>query len=188
MIKIIDDVLSPKVFKRLHDSVFHVSFPWHFSPTAYGHAGGTWGLSNPILNSSLAIRVMSETIVDSILDNIGAEYKEIMSMRYETLTNQGFTIVNEHHVDIGVPHMVALMYLNDSDGDTIIYKEKMNPNHYKTPFTLEEYDMYLRDKLTEDRRVTPKANRVVLFDGATYHSSSTPTTVDRRITMNINFR
>jgi hypothetical protein len=109
-------------------------------------------------------------------------------MRYETLTNQGFTIVNEHHVDVGVPHMVALMYLNDSDGDTIIYKEKMNPNHYKTPFTLEEYDMYLRDKLTEDRRVTPKANRVVLFDGATYHSSSTPTTVDRRITMNINFR
>ena len=50
------------------------------------------------------------------------------------------------HVDMDGEHHTAVYYVNDSDGDTIIGDEK----------------------------VSPKANRVVIFDGKTLHNGHSP--------------
>ena len=55
-------------------------------------------------------------------------------------------------------HFVMLYYVCDSDGDTIIYNEK----------TISEKG------LTVQKKVTPKQGRVVLFDGAYYHTAQQP--------------
>ena len=61
------------------------------------------------------------------------------------------------HVDITDDHFVMLYYVCDSDGDTIIFNEKEKSEKY-----------------TIQKRVTPKQGRVVLFDGAFYHTAEQP--------------
>ena len=61
------------------------------------------------------------------------------------------------HIDTSDDHFVMLYYVCDSDGDTIIFKEKEKSEKY-----------------TIQKRVTPKQGRVVLFDGAFYHTAEQP--------------
>ena len=61
------------------------------------------------------------------------------------------------HVDIFDDHFVILYYVCDSDGDTIIYNEKIKSDSY-----------------TIQKRITPKQGKVVLFDGSYYHTAEQP--------------
>ena len=66
--------------------------------------------------------------------------------------------VDTPHIDIDRrKHLVALYYVCDSDGDTIIYNERVESETY-----------------TIKRRVTPKQGRVVIFDGTLYHTAEQP--------------
>ena len=80
----------------------------------------------------------------------------------------------------GVPHvdfpntkenMTAIYYVNDSDGDTVIFNE--------------EYGY--QGQLTEKKRITPKQGRLVVFKGKLMHAGNYPTTNKPRIIANINF-
>ena len=66
--------------------------------------------------------------------------------------------VDTPHTDMTVQHFVMLYYVCDSDGDTIIYNEKV-----------------ISEKgFTVQKKVTPKQGRVVLFNGAYYHTAQQP--------------
>ena len=69
------------------------------------------------------------------------------------------------HVDTPSPHWVGLYYVNDSDGDTILFED---------------------DKITELKRVTPKKGRMVFFDGSINHCSSRPAN-NTRVVLNYDF-
>ena len=69
------------------------------------------------------------------------------------------------HNDLKFPHLVCLYYINDSDGDTILFKD---------------------DKKTEIQRVSPKKGRLVFFDGSIPHCGSTSKTNVRAV-LNFNF-
>ena len=62
-----------------------------------------------------------------------------------------------HHTLIQMKHFVMLYYVCDSDGDTIIYNEKVESEKY-----------------TVKESVTPKQGRVVLFDGGLFHTAEQP--------------
>jgi Rps23 Pro-64 3,4-dihydroxylase Tpa1-like proline 4-hydroxylase len=76
---------------------------------------------------------------------------------------------NNVHVDIPQKHIAAVYYVTDSDGDTVIYDNTYGED-VKT--------------LQRHKTVTPKAGRMVFFDGSRYHCSSQPTESARCI---INF-
>ena len=66
--------------------------------------------------------------------------------------------VDTPHIDIyDKRHIVALYYVCDSDGDTIIYNER------------KESELY-----TIKQRVTPKQGRMVIFDGWLMHTAEQP--------------
>ena len=66
--------------------------------------------------------------------------------------------VDTPHIDIDRrKHLVALYYVCDSDGDTIIYNERVESETY-----------------TIKRIGTPKQGRVVIFDGTLYHTAEQP--------------
>ena len=72
--------------------------------------------------------------------------------------------IDAPHVDADIDHLVVLYYVIDSDGDTVIYKNKF-----------EGYDNVPKIKeLKELKRVAPKAGRVVMFNGKHWHSSFQP--------------
>jgi hypothetical protein len=76
---------------------------------------------------------------------------------------------NNIHVNMGIPHLVMLYYVNDCDGDTILYDKTLEdiPDGILYP------DKYHNLKITH--RISPKKGRILFFDGRTYHSPSTPT-------------
>ena len=66
--------------------------------------------------------------------------------------------VDTPHIDLHYrKHLVALYYVCDSDGDTIIYNEREKLGTY-----------------TIKQKVTPKQGRMVLFDGSLYHTAEQP--------------
>ena len=73
------------------------------------------------------------------------------------------------------PHLVFLYYVNDSDGDTIIYNYKS-----KSPT-----DIPFFEDVKEQKRVKPKQGRVVIFDGMYWHTAEQPTK-DVRCIINFN--
>jgi hypothetical protein len=75
------------------------------------------------------------------------------------------------HVDFHHPHTVCLYYVNDSDGDTIIYDKTYNDGDPNQPMNVVE-------------RISPKKGRVIIFDGSYYHCATPPTSNPRCI---INF-
>ena len=69
---------------------------------------------------------------------------------------------NSRHIDMQIPHHVCLYYINDSDGDTVFYKDG-----------------------EEIYRSTPKRNTAVIFDGSIEHCSETSSV--HRCIVNFNF-
>lgn len=61
------------------------------------------------------------------------------------------------------PHWVFLYYLNDSDGDTLFFDENGNIT----------------------KRIAPKENRAVLFDGTTLHAATNPAKTSLRTVLNV---
>lgn len=68
------------------------------------------------------------------------------------------------HVDDDRPHLVALYYPNHSDGDTYFFNQSGEVIH------------------TEE----PERGKIIVFDGRTLHSSSSPST-NVRFSLNINY-
>ena len=74
------------------------------------------------------------------------------------------------HIDSFHPHWNAIYYVNDSDGDTIIY-DRMYDKSTENWIDITRLE---HNKLPVKQTVTPKKGRVVLFDGRYLHNSSTP--------------
>jgi hypothetical protein len=80
---------------------------------------------------------------------------------------------NVPHIDDQHDHKNMIYYVNDSDGDTILFKDR--------------FDGELNfNKKTEEHRISPKKNKAVVFDGFRYHSGSVPK-INHRVLINFNF-
>ena len=80
------------------------------------------------------------------------------------------------HVDQDYAHKVFLYYVNDSDGDTVFFKQ-----HWHQGIEINEKD------LEEELRVAPKMGLGVVFDGFQYHAATPPVINDYRCVINIDF-
>ena len=84
---------------------------------------------------------------------------------------------NTPHIDIedNIPNAYTLIYyVNDSDGDTIIFNEMYNQSPNK--------------KFTINQRITPKMGKAVIFPTHQFHCGSNPINTKARIVINYNFQ
>lgn len=77
------------------------------------------------------------------------------------------------HVDWKFDHNVFIYYINDSDGDTIIYNQSLKNLN--------------KENLLEINRVSPKMGKGVIFSGNNLHSASNPLLFSNRVVLNISF-
>jgi hypothetical protein len=83
---------------------------------------------------------------------------------------------NTPHIDNKFWNSYSMIYyVNDSDGDTIIFNETSDEEKKKRP-----------EKLTINKRIPPKKNRAVLFRGNYFHTSTNPIDNEKRIVLNVN--
>lgn len=109
-------------------------------------------------------------ILLNALDKQNKTLKELIRIRMGLITRAPNEIIHAPHKDDDKPHNTGLYYLNQSDGDTIVYDQTTESKEY----TIKE-------------RLTPKMNTWHQFDGAHYHSSSAPTKNEKRITLTFNY-
>jgi hypothetical protein len=87
------------------------------------------------------------------------------------------------HVDFYYPHYNALYYVNDADGDTVLFEETFDD------VPKAALPGYLReDKFKVAKRVAPKKGKMIGFQGMQYHASMHPMNATHRIAIAFSFQ
>ena len=189
--KVYDDILPKVLIKKIQDLILHEGTPWTFNTTTYKNAtnnlyGYSWGhIALDHTGPKTAAADALHTSILIALEKAEVPVKEIYRIRLGLLTVSSERHINDPHIDIDTPHTTGLIYLNDADGATVLYENKYNINSKLNGG--QYFEKVVKPNLKVAHEIEPKANRMVLFDGLTYHSSSTPTTVPRRVVVNFNF-
>lgn len=190
-IKILDDVIPVDFQDKILDMVQDHRFNWHFAPSNIYEGEENKDQSfmdNQTVDSFQFYHLFVHSqigysepfyenfrpLVHYIQKALDLQNTNVMRVKANMLTNNRrfFPLAyNPPHVDGEYDHWAVVYYVNDSDGDTVIFNET-----YGSQF----------DKLTEKTRVSPKKGRVVCFPGKYFHASSNPQRNDWRCIFNIN--
>ena len=130
--------------------------------------------------------------IDIIIDNSLNKINKKLAKKYRIKINKTIPHsidINEEyrllHIDKNEPHVTILYYINDSDGDTLIFNDKNN-KHLKNIKEFMNNDNFLDFKNFElSKSISPKKGRVVVFDGNLWHYGKYPTKGERNV-ININ--
>ena len=189
---VLDNALPPQLFNYIKTQIFDYKFPWYYCDTSnqistesiYGNSFSHLILEHNKVNSLIAADCRAALY--TLTDKMGLTVDYITRIRVGLLEPKPEGLyVNVPHIDEEFEHFVGLLYLNDSDGETILYNEKYDRQSGLTES--EYYDIILDKKVTVKEKSECKENRFICFDGFTYHSSTCPTNVNRRIAVNFNF-
>lgn len=85
------------------------------------------------------------------------------------------------HIDFNseTDFTTLVYYVNDSDGDTILFSKKHIAG--------EDYDPIIKEPLFEVYRHTPKKGEAIIFNGHRYHAGNYPIQTSKRIVINFDF-
>ena len=190
-IVVFQKAIREDLFKELKDEICSDGFPWFYSGTTLGsktEADDKFNYSffhNAFFHDdgySKIGRKLEYAILDT-LKYMNTPITKLLRIRLGLITVTENTVTHTPHIDYPFEHKTGLLYINDSDGDTILYQNRYDVNMDKT-----DYDYKIRNEQKETiTTFTPEENKLVLFDGLLYHSSSSPTTTDRRIVVNFNY-
>lgn len=169
-------------------TVDHRSFPWfsvhetHQGGTrmTFSHLVSNDGPDLPQRSTATEYYDMFLPITFAMAELIDKPIKKILRIRLglilptnwvEPSPNIKYQQAGEDpHVDFFMPHYTGLYYINDSDGDTVIYNETKESDSY-----------------TKIQQVSPEKGKIFIFDGKHYHSSGTPTRSSHRLVATFNF-
>lgn len=125
------------------------------------------------------------TILEFFAEKAGIRVGQLLRIRLRyTHKGQGHTEGKyaPPHVDFntGNPYNTLVYYVNDSDGDTIIFDRIFNPEN-------ETYDPVFSEPLPELVRITPKKGSGLFFNGHRFHAGNYPINNSSRIVINFDF-
>lgn len=188
---IYEDILPKALLTKIQDVILHPGTPWNFNTIThksntenlYGYSWGHVALDQN--GAKTAAADVLHTAILIALEKASRPVKEIYRIRLGLLTVTHDRKINDPHIDMDIAHNTGLIYLNDADGATVLYENKYNLNSRLSG--QQYYEKVIAEKLKIAHEIEPVANRMVIFDGLTYHSSSSPVTVPRRVVLNFNF-
>jgi hypothetical protein len=178
----------------IEQEVSRNSFPWNYVDNVTFNTGsnndiGQPGLSHLALDSLIGIQSEYLAFFKPIIYHLqelhnGNVIKQLLRLRIGLINRmQSENNVNIPHVDFMIPHYTACYYVNDSDGDTVIYNEML-----ESGTTEENIQKFVESKnFTIASTCSPRKNHAVIFNGHRYHSSSHPLVNKKRIVMTINY-
>lgn len=191
--KVFHDVVTRQVQDDIESTLLHYTFPWYYtSGTSYSVSSSDapdnvlkdvrTKDSSQFNHSFYNDRVTSNywPIVHSLIEVVeeltGKSYQHRILRAKANLICRDSAFPDECY---NMPHSDAtfdgiesfLYYVNESDGDTVIFNEKPGAA-----------------SLTECVRSSPEKGKLIVFDSYYLHSSSPPKHHDARLVINILFR
>lgn len=182
---VIDNFLEKTYHAHLLSELNSSNFPWYYqSNISYedNHEAskenlGNFGFGFWIKNDDWKDCGMAKFLMPfcyKVAEHVSAT--SIIRVRIDMTLFNPSNHMHQPHIDFDLPHYACVYYVNDSDGDTVIYNEKFNGNEAKEI-----------ESLTVKERISPKANRLLLFNGNYYHTGHSPSKHKNRIIINSNY-
>lgn len=125
------------------------------------------------------------TILEFFSEKTNINIKRLLRVRLR-YTHKGENHSEEKyappHVDFntGSPYSTLIYYVNDSDGDTIIFDKIFDPS-------TELYNPIFDEPLPELLKITPKQGNALFFNGHRFHAGNYPILKSSRIVINFDF-
>jgi hypothetical protein len=191
---ILDDLIEEELQNQIEDAMFDCSWKFMMDNT-FDYNASLMGMKyrkflNPFeydispaimanLQTNQKIFKLFYPVIEKTCNHINFNLEEISRCAARI---QGVQVIrkqskiNNIHINQKTPHLVLLYYVNDSDGETILYDKTIDDtegNSVMYPDEMHEFNVV--------NKIMPKQGRILLFDGKTYHSSSSPTTEIRCI-------
>jgi hypothetical protein len=192
-IKIIDNLLPSGYANQIEEDLLRVSFPWYYvkdvTNDKYGNNSGLVHLAFDFGTPPSDWYPFIRPMVYSIEQAEGQAIQELLRIRIGFLTKivPGVDYkYNTPHVDFLVPHHTACYYVNDSDGDTVIFDKFLSDvGDVCNEETLNYYGKTADFGIV--KRCAPQKNSVCIFNGQRFHSSTSPQHHDRRLVITVNY-
>ena len=186
-----ENALPPLMFSELQDHIFSNNFPWYYENLTNGYddmnSPYVYQFSHKVIENEQDYSPQSYQLfrysIMSILDRLNINLDKIYRARTNLETVKANRYEHTPHIDDERDHWAAVLYMNDSDGDTIFYDQRFD----KTKGLTWGECLSTIDKFTIERTITPTSNKIVVFNGDQYHSSFAPVNTHRRIVVNFNF-
>lgn len=182
-----DNFLSEEFIKQIQDDVIkNQPFYFNYKETenlqnrpnyVFGNNFGDFPFFTNGLNDfsgDKPIEHISIKIFEEFSKKFNIENKKIFRAKSNITTKTLESRPSWPHVDNVMDHLVFLYYVNDSDGDTVIYNQKYSGKQY------------YQNNLTIFKTVSPKAGSAILFDGRYFHTYYAPLKNDIRCVINMN--
>jgi hypothetical protein len=198
-IKVIDNFLELDFADWIESEMVRGDFHWHYyeeiaqytekvvfedkrivNPNGFVHVmynNGQGATSQYFNKIAYPILKQAEKTLETKINQI-LRIRTRMTIPIPGYTENNFSPPHVDLRDINISYKTLVYYVNDSDGDFILFNEKHNNEIEKN---LSNF------KFTETTRVSPKKNRAIFFDGHTYHSGNAPINNKYRIVVNIDF-
>lgn len=177
-----DEFISPEMQSHIENVFLNSgSFPWLLNLRTNDYLdknNDTFQFTHPFFMDE---EICSEyypvaiNLFNSFLNKHGLSCSKLIRAKANLTTKNNELECQEPHIDTDIEHKVFLYYINDSDGDTIFYKDDVD---LSSP-------VKEKQNLLIDKRVSPLKGRAVVFDGMTYHSASNPKINNLRAVINI---
>jgi len=184
---IIDDFIPIAYQDSILGMLTGHEFPWNIHPYSVSRAPITDYYTDVPTKDHIQFRHMF--MEDDVSHSKFCEYMKPLTMCFENiygsietrqrikanlLMKQDGPHLQHPHSDIGgvgTNSKTLLYYVNDSDGDTVLYNEY----YYESTIGL----------LTRQQTISPKKGRAVIFDSHQIHSACCPAISDYRIVINM---
>lgn len=186
---ILDDLIGEELQNQIEDAMFDCNWKFNMDNTIQIDAQSIGKKYREFLNPfkynispSITANLQKNQktfklfnpIIEKTCDNINFNLEKISRC---IAGIQGVQVIRKNskmcgvHINQIIPHLVLLYYVNDSNGETILFNENVigNQNNCQLHFWQDEHNFSI------DYKILPKKGRILLFDGRTYHSASSPT-------------
>jgi hypothetical protein len=183
-ILIIDNFLTNRYFKAVQNTFLSSMFDWYYHDDVDNGLSTNkfnYGYYHMLLDVNGNKSKYSDLMVSFLCQNLdlNPDLSTVIRSRMDMTTSRKDKHRFIPHIDIGnleQTHYTSVFYLNESDGDTIIYNE--------TTFLSDG----IPEKLTVKKTVSPVPNRLVFFKGNFIHAGHAPNMYNRRVIINSNFK
>ena len=175
---VFDNIISKTYLKQLVDNIF--DYDWKFSSNlTYGNGGENvnsqdfeYGF-NASMTKEQRYFILPLIFKICDLSDIEILKKNQISRitpRLQTMLSSNNEI-NDIHIDREQNHYVIIFYPYNIDGDTILYNQTtLDLSHSKFNKMNFEEKKEATKNFTILKKITPKENRVVVFNGNRYHA------------------
>ena len=185
-IVVIDDIIEERYQNRLEKFLLDEEAPWNLChgtvslKYSYNEVFKT-GINPPqfVKEFPLENKLNSNIIfVKPLVDAVSLIYNQnlgVLRSKFNLLTLRNDDTFHYPHADTDAYDkqiMSCVYYVNDSDGDTFLFNEKPSKD---------------LKKITVKERISPKSNRLLVFDSSYLHSSSAPKLTNERVVINFVF-